>query len=86
MLPLQDMRPEYIHYTPTHVEWLLTFAGVAMFCLLFYLFSKFLPIVSVVKVKEDMNYADLREKVQDRILKKQVKELKKKAHQSPASN
>jgi len=82
MLPLQDMRPEYIHYQPTLVEWLLTFAGVAMFCLLFYLFSKFMPIVSVVHVKEDMNYADLREKVQDRILKRQVKELKKKAHQS----
>jgi molybdopterin-containing oxidoreductase family membrane subunit len=82
MLPLQDMRPEYIHYQPTLVEWLLTFAGVAMFCFLFYLFSKFMPIVSVVNVKEDLNYADLRKKVQSRILKKQIKEFKKNAHQN----
>ncbi|HAW51462.1 MAG TPA: polysulfide reductase [Flavobacteriales bacterium] len=60
LLPLQDMRSEYIRYEATYVEWLLTIAGVALFCLLFFLFSKFLPIVPVVHVKEGKNYAELR--------------------------
>lgn len=76
LLPLQDMRPEYIHYTPTTIEWLLTFAGIAMFFLLFFLFSKFLPIVNVVKVTEDRGYGVLRKIVANRILNKQIKELK----------
>jgi len=71
------MRPEYIHYQPTTVEWLLTFAGIAMFCLLFFLFTKFTPIVPVVKVKEDKGYADLRIMVENRILKRKIKEFKK---------
>ncbi len=81
LLPLQDMRPEYIHYKVTPVEWLLTFSGIAMFCLLFFLFSKFLPIVNVVKVTEDKSYGTLRQIVADRILKRQVKEFKLKERQ-----
>lgn len=76
LLPLQDMRPEYISYQPTWIEWLLTFAGVALFCLLFFLFAKFIPIIPIVKVKEGRNYADLREMVQKRIIKRKIKELK----------
>jgi molybdopterin-containing oxidoreductase family membrane subunit len=78
LLPLQDMRPEYIHYEPTTIEWLLTFAGVAMFCFLFFLFSKFMPIVPIVKLKEDKGYANLRLMVEKRILKRKLKEFKKK--------
>jgi len=81
LLPLQDMRPEYIHYKVTPVEWMLTFAGIAMFILLFFLFSKFLPIVNVVKVTEDKSYGSLRQIVSDRILKRQIKELKMKERQ-----
>jgi Ni/Fe-hydrogenase subunit HybB-like protein len=81
LLPLQDMRDEYIHYQPTHIEWLLTFAGIAMFCLLFYLFSKFIPILPVMHVKEGKNYADLREMVKKKSLKRKVEELKKKEQQ-----
>ncbi|HQW25595.1 MAG TPA: polysulfide reductase NrfD [Saprospiraceae bacterium] len=81
LLPLQDMRPEYIHYTVTPVEWMLTFAGIAMFILLFFLFSKFLPIVNVVKVTEDKSYGSLRQIVADRILKRQIKEFKIKERQ-----
>jgi molybdopterin-containing oxidoreductase family membrane subunit len=76
MLPLQDMRIEYMVYQPTTVEWLLTFAGMAMFCLLFYLFSKIMPIVPVAHVTESKNYADLRKIVEKRILKRKAKELK----------
>jgi molybdopterin-containing oxidoreductase family membrane subunit len=81
LLPLQDMRPEYIHYKVTPIEWMLTFAGVAMFCLLFFLFSKFLPIVNVVKVTEDKSYGILRQIVANRIIKRQVKEFKMRERQ-----
>lgn len=47
LLPMQDTRMEYVHYSITWIEWLLTFAGFASFCLFFYLFSKFVPIVPV---------------------------------------
>lgn len=56
LLPMQDTRMEYVHYSITWVEWLLTFAGFASFCLFFYLFSKFVPIVPVSEttlVEED---------------------------------
>ena len=76
LLPLQDMREEYIHYQPTLVEWLLTFAGVALFCLLFFLFSKFIPIVPVVKVEEGKNYAQLRKTVMARTLKRKIRSTK----------
>jgi molybdopterin-containing oxidoreductase family membrane subunit len=75
LLPLQDMRPEYIHYQPTLVEWLLTFAGIALFLLLFFLFSKLLPIVPIVKADEG-NYAQLRKTATGRIIKRKMKETK----------
>ena len=46
-LPIQDSRPEWSIYSSTWVEWSLTAAGVALFCLLFTLASKFIPIVAV---------------------------------------
>lgn len=76
LLPLQDMRPEYIHYQPTIIEWLITIAGVALFCLLFFLFSKFVPIISIVKVDEGANYAQLRRTASERIIKRKMKETK----------
>ena len=78
LLPLQDMRAEYIHYQPTLVEWLLTFAGVALFCVLFFLFSKLVPILPIVKVDEGMDYAQLRKTVMQRIMKRKIKETEKK--------
>ncbi len=51
LLPLQDSRAEYVHYSITWVEWLLTISGLAAFCLFFYLFSKFIPIVPVSETK-----------------------------------
>ena len=46
-LPIQDSRPEWSIYSSTWVEWSLTAAGIALFCLLFTLASKFIPIVTV---------------------------------------
>jgi molybdopterin-containing oxidoreductase family membrane subunit len=46
-LPIQDSRMEWSIYSSTWVEWSLTAAGIALFCLLFTLAAKFIPIVSV---------------------------------------
>ena len=47
LLPMQDSRMEYVHYSITWVEWVLTLAGFATFCLFFYLYSKFVPIIPI---------------------------------------
>ena len=44
-LPIQDTRPEFIHYTATWIEWALSFAGIAAFILLFILIMKLVPII-----------------------------------------
>ena len=44
-LPIQDTRAEFVHYSATWVEYSLSFAGVAAFCLLFTLLVKFVPII-----------------------------------------
>jgi molybdopterin-containing oxidoreductase family membrane subunit len=44
-LPIQDTRPEYIHYTATWVELALSFAGIAAFLLMFTLILKFVPAI-----------------------------------------
>jgi Ni/Fe-hydrogenase subunit HybB-like protein len=46
-LPIQDSRPAWLNYSATWVEWSLTAAGVAVFCLLFTLASKFITIIPV---------------------------------------
>ena len=76
-MPLQDIRPEYIHYSATYVEWLLTFSGIAFFFFLFFLFSKFLPIVSVIKGEEGVNYTELRKDVIEKALKEKIKRDKR---------
>jgi Ni/Fe-hydrogenase subunit HybB-like protein len=52
-LPIQDAREAWQHYSATWVEWSLTAAGFAMFCLLFTLASKMIPIVQVSDLKEE---------------------------------
>ena len=44
-LPIQDTRPEFIHYTATWVEWALSFTGVAAFILFFILIMKLVPVI-----------------------------------------
>ena len=55
LLPIQDTRPEYVHYTITWVEWALTFGGVALFFLIFTLAGKFVTLIEVsdLKLKEN---------------------------------
>jgi len=44
-MPIQDTRPEYLHYTATWIEWSLSFAGIAAFILFFILIMKLVPII-----------------------------------------
>ena len=46
-LPIQDSRVEYMYYSSTWVEWSTIIGAVALFCLLFTLLSKFVPIIEV---------------------------------------
>ena len=77
MLPIHDLRPEYVHYSATWVEWALTFAGIALFILLFYLFSKFIPIIPVVRTGEEKDYSRLRKIVFEKQMKKVIKHNKR---------
>jgi molybdopterin-containing oxidoreductase family membrane subunit len=58
LLPIQDTRPEYIHYSITWVEWLLTFGGVAVFFLFFMTFIRFMPIIPVADIMEKTEHKD----------------------------
>jgi len=51
-LPIQDIRPSWIHYSSTWVEWSLSAAGVAVFAILLMLFSKLIPIISISEMSE----------------------------------
>ena len=52
LLPMQEIRPEYINYSITWVEWALTFGGLATFALMFTLAAKFVPIIPVWDMAE----------------------------------
>lgn len=67
LLPMQDTRPEYVHYHATWVEWALTFAGVATFFLFFTLISK---IVTVIPISE---FGTKKEQEDEVIIEEQVK-------------
>lgn len=79
LMPIHDLRPEYVHYSPTWVEWAITFAGVAMFILLFFLISKFIPIIPTMTVEEGKDYSRLRKLVMEKNLKEKVVEFKRKS-------
>ncbi len=58
-LPIQDSRPEWFSYSATWVEWSLTAAGVAIFCLLFTVASKFITIVPVTGLSGEEKKEDV---------------------------
>ena len=60
-LPIQDTRPDWILYSSTWVEWSLTGAGIAVFCMIIMVASKFVPIVSI----SELAAANERELVRD---------------------
>lgn len=66
-IPIQDTRPEYIHYTATWVEWAMTFAGVAGFLLLFTLIAKLVPIIPISGIIDS--------ETAPKVIKKKVKKV-----------
>ncbi len=57
LLPAQDTRMEWVHYSPTWVEWALTMGGVAFFIFAFMMLSKYVPIVPVSLVSKSAEKA-----------------------------
>ncbi len=51
-IPIQDNRTDWINYKATWVEWALTFAGIAIFLLIFILGNKYAPIIPVSEFNE----------------------------------
>jgi len=51
-LPIQDSREAWVVYSGTWVEWSLTFAGIALFALLFTIASKFLPVINISELSD----------------------------------
>ncbi|MCL5950625.1 MAG: polysulfide reductase NrfD [Chloroflexi bacterium] len=52
LIPIQNVPTEWAHYTPTWVEWSITAGAFASFILLYALFSKMFPIVSIWETSE----------------------------------
>jgi molybdopterin-containing oxidoreductase family membrane subunit len=55
LLPMQDTRPEYLHYTATWIEWALVFAGAATFFIFFILITKLITILPVSAYADENN-------------------------------
>ncbi len=51
-MPVQAVPSEWAHYSPTWIEWSITAAGFATFFLLYIIFTKLFPVVSVWEVQE----------------------------------
>lgn len=51
-LPIQDSRAEWANYFPTWVELALTAAGIALFCLLYTLGAKFVPVMNISEMSD----------------------------------
>jgi Ni/Fe-hydrogenase subunit HybB-like protein len=52
-VPIQGVPWEWAHYSPTWIEWSITAGAFAMFILLYALFSKIFPIVSIWETAEE---------------------------------
>jgi len=51
-IPIQDVREDWVHYSPTWVELALTFAGIALMILIFVIASRIAPIIPVAEVED----------------------------------
>ncbi|MCB0572909.1 MAG: polysulfide reductase NrfD, partial [Phaeodactylibacter sp.] len=47
LLPVQDARPEFLHYSATWVEWALVLAGAATFFIFFTLIPKLINVIPI---------------------------------------
>ena len=62
-LPVEDARPEWVHYRGTWVEWVLTLGGCASFCLYFTIASRIVPVVQVAGEEEKIAEKELKGEV-----------------------
>jgi Ni/Fe-hydrogenase subunit HybB-like protein len=60
----QKLPFEWQHYHPTWVEWAVTFGGVAVFLLLYMLFTKLFPMISLWETRQDEPHADKQQVVE----------------------
>jgi Ni/Fe-hydrogenase subunit HybB-like protein len=51
-IPIQDIRQDWVYYSPSWVELSLTFAGIALMILIFVIASKIAPIIPVAEVED----------------------------------
>ncbi|MBS0000540.1 MAG: polysulfide reductase NrfD [Cyclobacteriaceae bacterium] len=51
-IPIQDIREDWVTYSPSWVELALTFAGIALMILIFVIASKIAPIIPVAEVED----------------------------------
>jgi molybdopterin-containing oxidoreductase family membrane subunit len=54
-IPIQDVRPEFVNYSASWVEWALTISGLAIIILIFTVASKIAPIIPVSEVADAEN-------------------------------
>jgi len=52
-LPIQDSRADWVHYSGTWIEWVLTLGGIAAFCLFFTVASRWIPVINVSEENEE---------------------------------
>jgi len=52
-LPIQESRTEWATYLPTWVEYSLTAAGIALFCLFYTLGAKFVPVMNISEMADE---------------------------------
>lgn len=65
-LPIQDTRAEFVHYTPTWVEWSLSLNGIAAFLLFFTLILKFVPAIPMSGIIDLEKRKQLKRKKENR--------------------
>jgi molybdopterin-containing oxidoreductase family membrane subunit len=68
-IPIQDTRPEFIHYTATWIEYALSFTGIAAFLLFFTLLIKFVPIIPMSGIVENEEQRANQKSKKDKLLK-----------------
>jgi Ni/Fe-hydrogenase subunit HybB-like protein len=57
-IPMQGVPWEWAHYVPTWVEWSITAGAFAMFILLYALFSKLFPVISIWETSEEAHQSE----------------------------
>lgn len=66
-IPIQDSRPEFLHYSATWIEYALSFTGIAAFLLFFTLLAKFVPVIPMSGIVENEELKALKKASKKRV-------------------